>query len=57
MFFQFATDETLVPPNFRTTHGEAPAVGSAMVILFPTTAPGMARGHARRADRSGQREA
>jgi hypothetical protein len=22
MFFQLATEETLVPPNFRTTHGE-----------------------------------
>ena len=23
MFFQFATEETLVPPNLSTTHGEA----------------------------------
>ncbi len=49
MFFQFATEETLVPPNFSTTHGEAPGVGSAIVILFPTPAPAMARGQARRA--------
>jgi hypothetical protein len=32
MFFQFATEETLVPPNFSTTHGEAPGVGSAIVM-------------------------
>ena len=36
MFFQFATEETLVPPNFSTTHGEAPGVGSAIVILYPS---------------------
>jgi hypothetical protein len=24
MFFQFATEETLVPPNLSTTHGDAP---------------------------------
>jgi len=23
MFFQFATEETLVPPNLSTTHGDA----------------------------------
>ncbi len=43
MFFQFATEETLVPPNFSTTHGEAPGVGSAIVILVPQPARAMAR--------------
>src|SRR3989337_3013688 len=32
MFFQLATEETLVPPNLRTTHGEAAGVESAIVI-------------------------
>ena len=39
MFFQFATEETLVPPNFSTTHGEAPGVGSAIVIAVPQIGP------------------
>src|SRR5690606_34124297 len=32
MFFQLATEDTLVPPNFSTTHGEAAGVVSALVI-------------------------
>jgi hypothetical protein len=31
-FFQFATEDTLVPPNLSTTHGEAPVLESAIVI-------------------------
>ena len=41
MFFQFATEETLVPPNFSTTHGEAPGVESAIVIVYPMPARAM----------------
>jgi hypothetical protein len=32
MFFQLATEETLVPPNLSTTHGDAAGVESAIVI-------------------------
>ena len=40
MFFQLATEETLVPPNLSTTHGEAPGVGSAIVMCtFPRESP------------------
>ena len=39
MFFQFATEETLVPPNLSTTHGEARGrVGSAIVMRDPIPA-------------------
>src|SRR5512138_949097 len=35
MFFQFVTDETLVPPNLSTTNGEAPGAGETVVMKDP----------------------
>jgi hypothetical protein len=32
MFFQFVTEETLVPPNFNTTHGDSPRADTDMLI-------------------------
>jgi hypothetical protein len=32
MFFQLATEETLVPPNFNTTQGEV--LGDALSAVF-----------------------
>jgi hypothetical protein len=44
MFFQFATEETLVPPNLSTTQGElavgAAAVAGAEVLWAPGATPG-----------------
>jgi hypothetical protein len=35
MFFQLATEETLVPPNLRTTHGElmGEVLGKEAVVI------------------------
>ncbi len=43
MFFQFATDETLVPPNLSTTNGEAPGAGESVVMQNPTSEHNPAR--------------